>query len=70
MLVFVPEEDILRSRRWFYCRKLKESGWKGDVEIFESQGEQHVFHLRNPECENAVFIMLKKTAAFFGHDKA
>ncbi|KAH9656129.1 putative carboxylesterase 13 [Citrus sinensis] len=49
--------------------KLKESGWKGDVEIVDSQGEQHVFHLRNPDCKNAV-SMLKKTAALFSHDKA
>ncbi|GAY36899.1 hypothetical protein CUMW_280110 [Citrus unshiu] len=48
---------------------LKESGWKGDVEIVDSQGEQHVFHLRNPDCKNAV-SMLKKTAALFSHDKA
>ncbi|GAY60155.1 hypothetical protein CUMW_199810 [Citrus unshiu] len=69
MLVFVAEEDMLRYRGWFYCKKLKESGWKGDVEIVESQGELHAFHLRNPDCENAV-SMLKKTAAFFSHDNA
>lgn len=69
MLVFVAEEDMLRYRGWFYCKKLKESGWKGDVEIVESQGELHAFHLRNPDCENAL-SMLKKTAAFFSHDNA
>ncbi|KAK9176815.1 hypothetical protein WN944_028834 [Citrus x changshan-huyou] len=69
MLVFVAEEDMLRYRGWFYCKKLKESGWKGDVEIVESQEELHAFHLRNPYCENAV-SMLKITAAFFSHDNA
>ncbi|KAJ4716341.1 Alpha/beta hydrolase-3 [Melia azedarach] len=69
VMVFVAEQDLLRARGWFYYEKLKESGWKGDVEIIETEGEQHVFHLFNPNCENAV-AMLKRFASFFNQDKA
>ncbi|XP_024035139.1 probable carboxylesterase 12 [Citrus clementina] len=68
MLVFVAENDFLRSRGWFYYDKLKESGWRGNVEIVGSKGEQHVFHLINPICENAV-AMLERTASFLNHQE-
>ncbi|XVF45163.1 hypothetical protein PTKIN_Ptkin02bG0183000 [Pterospermum kingtungense] len=63
VLVCVAEKDILRHRGWYYCEKLKESGWGGEVELMEAPGEEHVFHLMKPTCENAVTKM-KKVAAF------
>ncbi|GAY68485.1 hypothetical protein CUMW_264510 [Citrus unshiu] len=68
VLVFAAEKDFLCPRGWFYYEKLKESGWGGHVEIVESKGEQHVFHLINPTCENAG-SMLKKICSFFNQDK-
>ncbi|KAI3962079.1 hypothetical protein MKW92_051074 [Papaver armeniacum] len=47
VLVFVAEKDILRDIGWAYFETLKNSGW----------GENHVFHLTNPTCENAVNLM-------------
>ncbi|KAI3971670.1 hypothetical protein MKW92_013367 [Papaver armeniacum] len=57
VLVFVAEKDILRDIGWVYFETLKNSGWGGVAEIMEAQGENHVFHLTNPTCENAVNLM-------------
>ncbi|XP_030523318.1 probable carboxylesterase 12 [Rhodamnia argentea] len=57
ILVFVAEKDMLRSRGWYYEEVLKKSGWRGSVEVVETKGEDHVFHLMNPSCENAVEMM-------------
>ncbi|XVF01234.1 hypothetical protein REPUB_Repub04eG0070400 [Reevesia pubescens] len=69
VLVCVAEKDILSHRGWYYCQKLKESGWEGEVELMEAPGEAHVFHLLKPTCENAV-AKLKKVAAFMKQNKA
>lgn len=53
VIVFVAEKDMLKDRGWDYCQTLERSGWKGEVEIMECQGEDHVFHLVKPRCENA-----------------
>ncbi|XWS39968.1 hypothetical protein CRYUN_Cryun18bG0099900 [Craigia yunnanensis] len=67
VLVCVAEKDILRHRGWYYCEKLKKSGWGGEAEMMETQGEDHVFHLFEPTCESAV-AKLKKVAAFMNQD--
>lgn len=68
LLVFVAEQDLLKHRGWYYHEELKKSGWKGEVEIMESPGEDHGFHLFNPTCENAM-AMLKKFVSFMNMDK-
>ncbi|KAK3195751.1 hypothetical protein Dsin_027061 [Dipteronia sinensis] len=57
--VFVSEEDPLRERGWYYCLKLRESGWRGDMEVIDYKGEEHVFHLENLTCENSVSLRKK-----------
>lgn len=57
VLVCVAEKDGLRNLGWVYYEALKGSGWKGEAEIWESEGEDHVFHLFNPSCENARNLM-------------
>lgn len=61
--VFVSEKDPLRERGWYYCLKLRESGWSGDIEVVDYKGEEHVFHLSDLSCENAV-LMRKRIAEF------
>ncbi|XP_057488106.1 probable carboxylesterase 12 [Actinidia eriantha] len=68
VLVFVAERDVLRDRGWFYCEALGKSGWSGEVEIVEAQGEDHVFHLEKPNCEKGK-DMVKKMASFVNQDK-
>ncbi|KAE8735948.1 hypothetical protein F3Y22_tig00000287pilonHSYRG00032 [Hibiscus syriacus] len=69
VLVCVAEKDILKHRGMYYCEKLKQSGWGGEVELMEAKGEGHVFHLHNPSCENAA-AKLKKVADFINNSKA
>jgi len=57
VLIFVAGNDGLRERGYSYYDALKKSGWSGVVEIVETEGEDHVFHLFNPDCDKAVFMM-------------
>nr|XP_010943009.2 2-hydroxyisoflavanone dehydratase [Elaeis guineensis] len=50
-------EDELRERGRAYYERLKGSGWRGEVELFESEGEYHVFHLFKPDCHQALLLM-------------
>ncbi|MFS7979692.1 putative carboxylesterase [Helianthus anomalus] len=51
--VCVGGVDKYRERGLRYYEVLKESGWGGDVDIMESEGKGHVFHLTEPDCEEA-----------------
>ncbi|CAL5337695.1 unnamed protein product [Camellia sinensis] len=42
---------------------VRDSGWVGEVELYEAEGEEHVFHISNPESENTK-IMLKRLVSF------
>ncbi|OUZ99830.1 Alpha/beta hydrolase fold-3 [Macleaya cordata] len=68
MLVCVAEKDIFRDRGWLYYETLGKSGWGGVVEIMESKGEDHVFHLFNPSSEKAPELM-KRVVSFLNQDK-
>ncbi|WCJ38697.1 alpha/beta-Hydrolases superfamily protein [Euphorbia peplus] len=59
VVVLVAEKDALRRRGWFYYENLKKSGWEGSVEIMESKGEEHCFHIMKPTSHNAVALMKK-----------
>ena len=63
VLICLAEMDSLKERGLFYYETLVKSAWDGDVEIFETKGEGHVFHLFNPNCEKA--LALVKKLAFF-----
>ncbi|CAH8295299.1 unnamed protein product [Eruca vesicaria subsp. sativa] len=54
VLVMVAELDIAVRQGLGYAAKLERSGWKGEkVEVIETQGEGHDFHLRNPDSDKA-----------------
>ncbi|KAL0729870.1 hypothetical protein Bca4012_025963 [Brassica carinata] len=59
----VAELDVLVRQDWCYAAKLERSGWKGEVEVMETEGESHVFHLKNPDTEKA-HELVKKFASF------
>lgn len=67
VLVCVAEKDGLRERGWFYYETLGKSGWSGEVEIMETEGEGHVFHLFKPSCERAVTLM-KRIVSFINQE--
>ncbi|XVE94862.1 hypothetical protein REPUB_Repub02eG0046200 [Reevesia pubescens] len=69
ILLIVAEKDILKDRGRFYYDKLVKSGWKGKAEIMETEGEDHVFHIFNPDCDKAKGL-IKRLASFLNLGKA
>ena len=63
ILVIVAEKDILRDRGKLYYEKLVNSEWKGTADIFEIEGEDHVFHIFDPDCQKAKSL-IKRLASF------
>ena len=63
LLVCVAGKDLLRDRGFWYVDMVRKSGWKGEIELFEMEGEDHVFHIFNIETENAK-AMAKRLASF------
>ncbi|KAK4859285.1 hypothetical protein QYF36_002786 [Acer negundo] len=66
-LVCVAENDLLKDRGWVYYNALSKCGWMDVVEIFETDGEDHVFHLHDLQCEKAKDL-IRRLAAFFNRD--
>lgn len=63
VLVCVAEKDWLRRRGLHYYEALKRSDWKGWIECFETEGEEHVFHLFDPTHDKAN-TLLKRIVGF------
>ncbi|KAG2584509.1 probable carboxylesterase 12 [Panicum virgatum] len=53
VLVTVAGLDLLSARGRAYVRALRASGWRGEVELYETPGEQHVYFLDKPDSEKA-----------------
>ncbi|XP_057421956.1 probable carboxylesterase 12 [Lotus japonicus] len=66
LLVCVAGNDLLKDRGWYLKELLEKSGWQGVVEVVEAKGEEHVFHLFKPNCENAVSLF-NQIASFINH---
>jgi len=45
--------DMLSARGRAYVRALRASGWRGEAELYETPGEQHVYFLNKPDSEKA-----------------
>jgi acetyl esterase/lipase len=63
VLVAVAEEDFLAPKARAYYAALLDSGWRGEAELVETPGEDHVFHLGQPRTEAAEGVM-DRVAAF------
>nr|WRU92907.1 HID8 [Tabernanthe iboga] len=63
LLVCVAEKDELRERGVRYFDAVKKSGWRGKMELFEVEGEDHCFHIFNLESQNAK-MLIKRLASF------
>ncbi|KAF7146251.1 hypothetical protein RHSIM_Rhsim04G0204600 [Rhododendron simsii] len=63
LLVCVAGMDDLRERGVRYAKAVRESGWGGDLELFEVEGEGHCFHILNPGSESAK-NMVNRLASF------
>ncbi|KZV53626.1 putative carboxylesterase 13 [Dorcoceras hygrometricum] len=66
VLFFLAEQDSLRNRGMAYSEGLKKSEWSGEVEIMESLGEGHCFHLFNPNKDTAAALVDRLVAFING----
>ncbi|KQJ98621.1 probable carboxylesterase 12 [Brachypodium distachyon] len=57
VLVTVAGLDVLSARGRAYVRALRASGWAGEVELYETPGENHVYFLLKPDGEKAAMEM-------------
>jgi len=53
VLVTIAGLDMLSARGRAYVRALRASGWRGEAELYETPGEQHVYFLNKPDSEKA-----------------
>ncbi|KAL4555752.1 hypothetical protein LXL04_038380 [Taraxacum kok-saghyz] len=66
VLVCVAEKEILRDRGWYYKDILHKNGWRGDIEVIEDKGEDHVFFLSYPSSDNSCSLR-KRICTFIIH---
>lgn len=59
VLVCVAEKDMLRGRGVTYYETMSECGWGGNVEFYETKGEDHCFHFFNPTSSNTGPLMMR-----------
>ncbi|KAM7279555.1 hypothetical protein ACFE04_006689 [Oxalis oulophora] len=63
LLISVAELDLLKDRGIVYCNAVKESGFEGEVELVQVEGEDHAFHILNYESESSRKL-IKRLALF------
>ncbi|XP_020216939.1 2-hydroxyisoflavanone dehydratase [Cajanus cajan] len=63
LLVCVAGKDALRDRGVWYYEAVNNSGWQGQVEVFELEDEDHAFHIYNTHTQNAN-SMITRLASF------
>ncbi|KAK1326343.1 putative carboxylesterase 2 [Acorus calamus] len=65
VMVYVAGKDILKDRGRLYYESVLKSGFKGKVEMVETEGEEHCFHIFDYDCDNSVEFM-KRLVSFIG----
>ncbi|KAL8029973.1 hypothetical protein ABFX02_14G257300 [Erythranthe guttata] len=63
VLVCVAGNDVLRERGKLYYQCLVEGKKKMKAELFQTEGEDHVFHILDPTAQNSK-ILIKRCAQF------
>lgn len=63
VLVCVAEKDALRERGRAYYEGVKSSGWGGELEWLDSEGEGHAFHAHKLNCDKTLELM-ERTVKF------
>lgn len=66
LLVMVAEKDFLRARGLLYKETVANSGWQGHLQLVETEGQGHVFHLLNPNTDAAA-TLLHQLVLFINH---
>lgn len=68
LLICSAERDYTKPRAAAYYQAAKESEWRGSVEWLESKGEEHVFFLLRPECDESLALMDQVVAFLAGEE--
>ncbi|KAL1355482.1 hypothetical protein HN51_007527 [Arachis hypogaea] len=63
MLICVAGKDKLRDRGIWYYDAVKNSGWLGELDLYEETQEDHVYHIHNPQS-HAAFNFVKRLSSF------
>ncbi|KAG0494117.1 hypothetical protein HPP92_005111 [Vanilla planifolia] len=64
VLVAVAGKDMLWNRGWLYYERLKSSSWEGVAEMVDVPNVEHIFHILQPETDEAR-PMTKRLTDFF-----
>ncbi|KAL2242579.1 2-hydroxyisoflavanone dehydratase [Sesamum indicum] len=68
ILVCLAEKDQLTARGLVYVEEVKKSGWKGEVEVTVVEGEDHCFHIYDPETQTpSAKNLIRRLASFISH---
>ncbi|KAL6656734.1 hypothetical protein ACP70R_004514 [Stipagrostis hirtigluma subsp. patula] len=67
LLVVTASGDPRAPRAKAYSEAVRASGWHGEVEWFETEGEGHGFFVLNPGSPKAAELMTRVVAFFGGH---
>ncbi|XP_047046584.1 2-hydroxyisoflavanone dehydratase-like [Lolium rigidum] len=67
LLICSTDLDYAWPRAATYCEAVKASGWRGTVEWMESVGEEHVFFINKPECDESLKLMDRVVAFLAGN---
>jgi hypothetical protein len=65
--VCAASEDARLPRIRAYYDAVKSSGWRGQVEWFESEGKGHAFFVDEHGCREAVALMERVVGFIAGH---
>ncbi|CAH2050672.1 unnamed protein product [Thlaspi arvense] len=60
------EDEIIGDRGVWYYELVKDSGWEGEIELFELEGEGHAHQYLRPHTDNAK-KMIDRLASFIKH---
>jgi len=63
ILITVTGKDEFLDRNILYHDTIKQSGWQGELELFDAGDEEHAFQLFKPETDRAK-AMFKRLASF------
>ncbi|XP_042430397.1 probable carboxylesterase 12 [Zingiber officinale] len=56
VLVCLAEEDVMRDRGREYFQRLREGGWEGESELYESPAKGHAFHLLEADSQQRLAL--------------
>ncbi|KAH6833027.1 hypothetical protein C2S53_014525 [Perilla frutescens var. hirtella] len=66
MIVFLAEKDPMAARGRLYTEMVRRSGWGGEMEVVEFEGENHCFQILDTRTQNAKNLINRFVAFISG----